>query len=230
MPLSTIRLAVLRTRRASDDKLIGGKYQPGKDWISLWQGIFGLISRRQELLDALLVARPGLLHGHFMLRATKLSRQLRFRAEDNRHTLPWHHLQAKCAGLIHILTVGQAALCVTPVLHTPEPVPCGGIMNRRSQDKDAGWGPVIRTYAAAIPVILSQKMPVGISTCRAMVIAVETERSERERQRRVTLSFTRRGRERILHICCVLSVFHPDALLQREVFVQSIAKTGDIGL
>ena len=130
MPLSTIRLAISRTRRASDDKLISGKYQPGKDWISLWQGIFGLIRRRQELLDALLVARPGLLHGHFMLRATKFSLQLRLRAEDNRHTLPWRHLQAKCAGLIHILAVGQAALCVTPVLHTPEPVPCRGVMGR----------------------------------------------------------------------------------------------------
>ena len=63
-----------------------------------------------------------------------------------------------------------------------------------------------------------------------MIIAVETVRSERERQRRVTLSFTRGSREHILYIRRVLCVFHPDALLERHVFVQSIAKTGDIGL
>ena len=66
--------------------------------------------------------------------------------------------------------------------------------------------------------------------CRTMVIAVETERSERELQRRVTRDTSGRSGEHVLYIGSVLSVFHPDALLECIQFVQLIAKAGYIGL
>src|SRR5207302_6914353 len=105
--------------------------QPGKYRILLWQGIFGMVRRLQELLDPLLVARPGLLHSGFMLRTTKLSLQLRFRTEYDGHTFPWNHLYTKRARLIHILYIRKSTLCLPPVLYTPEPVPRRREMGRR---------------------------------------------------------------------------------------------------
>src|SRR5260370_13945486 len=165
-----------------------------------------------------------------MLGATKLSLQLRFSADYNSHTLPWHHLYSECAWLVHVLYIRQTALCVTPVLYTPEPVPRRSKLGRWPQNKHIGWGLFICADTAAISLIFYQEMPVGISMCRSMVTAIDTVRGECQCEMPVIRYMSRCSRKCVLDIRCVLSVFHPDALLKRSVFVQLIAKAEYIGL
>src|SRR5436190_12782447 len=163
-----------------------------------------------------------------MLSATKHRRQFSFSADYNSHSLTWLYLDTKSARLIHVLDIRQTPFCITPVLHTPEPFPSSSKLGRRIENKNRGWSLLICADAAAISLILYQKLPVGISMCCTMVIAIQTERTEGQCERLIIRYVRRCCGERILYIGGVLSVFHPDTFLKYAVFIQSIAKAGYI--
>src|SRR5262249_52804046 len=97
----------------------------------------------------------------------------------------------------------------------------------RSGDQLIRWSIFSGTHAAAILLAFYLEMPIRRAVCCAMMIAAEAE--GQHSQFYGTIFLTQHTMYYILNISSILPIFHPDAFLKSQIFIQAIEKTWNIG-
>src|SRR5947209_849606 len=109
---------------------------------------------------------------------------------------------------------GKTPFPVAAMQHMPVPPAGGRLMRGRTGNDAAGGRVTFGAHANAGTLVVNQKMPVVRSLSGGVVVTVEAEGQEMERDGGFADLFVENGAHFVLHIGGILPVFHPDALFQ----------------
>src|SRR5579859_1763629 len=163
-----------------------------------------------------------------MPRRAELLWQFLFRAQYQRDGFAGRERNMEDAGLEDIFYRGQTPFPVAAMQHMPVP-PAGRRVMRGGIGDDAAGGRVgVGAHADAGTLVVNQKMPVVRSLRGGVVVAVQAEGQQMERDGGFAGCFVENGAHLVLYIGRVLPVFHPDALFQCDMRVELVDEDGHV--